>query len=362
MNPSINRIRASDGSGNASLATVQSTRAPLASTINVDTVASIPDEFVGSMGTPHTFTDPITSETITVISEATCVDFKGHVDGADLEIDEISPGYTDLGSEIGDIIIIRPTTAYADNVADVLDVSHDDDGTIKKAAVVEALDTYGVLGAVRKYTSSDTWSKPAGLKFVEVEVVGGGGGGGGGATAAAGNCSPGGGGGGGGYSYKKIAAASLGATEAVTIGAAGAGGASGANNGTAGGASSFGTHAVGNGGSAGTGAGASTTYVPPGGALGGTATGGDINIPGGASGGGVASPTDGRCVSQFGGHSGNGFGSGAPSVRVTTGNSTGGTAATGFGGGGSGGSVGASASQVAGGAGTAGIVIVREYY
>lgn len=130
---SIDSIRASDGSGNASVATIQSSRAPAATTIDVDTVAGINDNFIGTMGTPHTFTDPVTSETITVISEATAVDFKGHVDGVNLEIDTIAPGYTDAGSEVGDIVIIRPTTQWGDEVADILDVSHNDDGTLKVA-------------------------------------------------------------------------------------------------------------------------------------------------------------------------------------------------------------------------------------
>lgn len=140
---SIELIKGSDGTGNASVATVQSTRSSGASTIVVDTVANInPTGFAGSMGTPHTFTDPITSETITVISEATCVDFTGHVDGSNLEIDDIAPGYTDLGSEIGDIIIIRPTTQYADNIASTLDVSHNDDGSIHatRPQVVTSID------------------------------------------------------------------------------------------------------------------------------------------------------------------------------------------------------------------------------
>lgn len=133
---SINRIKASDGSGNADVATVQSTRSPGSSTIAVDTVDGIPAEFMGSMGTPHTFTDPVTSETITVISEATCVDFSGHVDGTNLEIDDIATGQTDLGSAVGDIIIIRPTTQWGDNVAEVLEVAHEDNGEIKPNAPI----------------------------------------------------------------------------------------------------------------------------------------------------------------------------------------------------------------------------------
>lgn len=140
--PSIGLVRASDGSGNASIATVQSTRSPGATTISVDTVSGIPTNFYGSMGTPHTFTDPITSEEITVISEATAVDFEGHVDGSDLEIDAIGDGYVDDGSSAGDIVIIKPTSNYANNIADVLEVSHDDDGTLKDGAV----DAASVLG------------------------------------------------------------------------------------------------------------------------------------------------------------------------------------------------------------------------
>lgn len=129
---SIENIKASDGSGNADLATVQSSRSIGATTIDVDTVAGInPAGFMGSMGTPHTFTDPITSETITVISEATCVDFAGHVDGSNLEIDTIAPGYADLGSAVGDIIIIRPTTQYGNNLATILGVSLANDGSVR---------------------------------------------------------------------------------------------------------------------------------------------------------------------------------------------------------------------------------------
>lgn len=118
---SIENIKGSDGTGNANVATVQSSRSGGASTIVVDTVQDInPAGFMGTMGTPHTFADPVTSEIITVISEATAVDFSGHVDGSNLEIDDIAPGYVDDGSSVGDIVIIRPTTQWANEVAEVL--------------------------------------------------------------------------------------------------------------------------------------------------------------------------------------------------------------------------------------------------
>lgn len=131
MNPSINALKASDGSGNASVVTIQNARSPGATTIQGDTVQGINTDFFGTMGTPHTFTDPVTGETITVVSEATAVDFRGHVDGSNLEIDEIAPGYTDAGSSVGDIVIVRPTTQWADNIASVLGVSLNDDGSLK---------------------------------------------------------------------------------------------------------------------------------------------------------------------------------------------------------------------------------------
>ena len=135
---SINLIKASDGTGNASTATVQTVRNSGVTTIIVDTVNNIPATFMGSMGTPHTFVDPVTSEEITVISEATAVDFTGHVSGANLEIDSIAPGYTDLGSAVGDIIVIRPTTEWANNIATVLAVAHNLDGTLKDGIITNA--------------------------------------------------------------------------------------------------------------------------------------------------------------------------------------------------------------------------------
>lgn len=116
MNPT-QYLKASDGTGNASVATIQSVRAVNATTLIVDTTQGMPDKFFASMGTPHTFTDPVTGEEITTISEATAVDFAGHIDGNNIEIDDIAPGYTDNGSAIGDIIVIRPTTSWADAVA-----------------------------------------------------------------------------------------------------------------------------------------------------------------------------------------------------------------------------------------------------
>lgn len=101
----------------------------------------------------------------------------------------------------------------------------------------------------RIYTAGATWSKPVGLVKVIVTVIGGGGGSGG-KNNYSGSYS-GGGGGSGGASIKEILAASLGATEAVTVGAAGTAGTNAANGGN-GGTSSFGAHCSATGGNGGT--------------------------------------------------------------------------------------------------------------
>lgn len=131
----IDYLRASDGTGNAAVATIQSVRSSGATTIAVDTVENFNTNFIATMGTPHTFVDPVTSETITVISESTAVDFKGHVDGGNLEIDAIAPGFTDAGSQADDIVIVKPTTQWADELVDWAEVEHNQDGTLKAGAV-----------------------------------------------------------------------------------------------------------------------------------------------------------------------------------------------------------------------------------
>ena len=184
---------------------------------------------------------------------------------------------------------------------------------------------------VRTYlnaASPATWTKPAGLKYVVVEVQAAGGNGGNASSAS----DAGSGGGAGGYSKKLIAVATLGTTETVTIGAVGAN-------------SSFGSHATANAGSNG-----STGGV---GGAGGTSASGDINVKGGGGGAGSTGSTG---VSGVGGNSF--FGSGGPAVL---GNDTDGVAGGNYGGGGGGASTQSSGTQT-GGAGGPAIVTVTEYY
>lgn len=198
---------------------------------------------------------------------------------------------------------------------------------------------------VRVYTANDTWTNPAGCKYVIVEVQGGGGGGGGCSSDNGGS----GGGGGGGYSRKLISAASLGSTETVTVGAAGAAGGATGTNGGAGGTSSFGSHCSATGGSGGIADGA--------GSAGGTGSSGDLNIPGGRGGNSVSYYSGSEGANKGGQGGDSQLGRGAPLTDNGAGE-----AGSNYGGGGAGAKAANGGPDTAGGAGAQGVVIVTEYY
>lgn len=206
------------------------------------------------------------------------------------------------------------------------------------------------LPIVRTYTSNDTWTKPAGLKYVVVEVQGAGASGGGANSSREGAS----GGGAGGYSKKIIAAASLGATETVTVGDGGA--PVSAANGTDGGLSSFGSHLTANGGIKGLKG--SGEY----GGAGGTASGGDLNIRGGDGEPSLTGFfTSTGSANGLGGRGGDSM-LGRSAQGLIAGADTDGNNGYQYGSGGSGASNDSSVGALSGGAGADGIVIVTEYY
>jgi hypothetical protein len=203
----------------------------------------------------------------------------------------------------------------------------------------------------RIFTANGTYTPTTGMVYCIAEVVGGGGGGGGAATSGAVSAALGGTAGAGGYSREVLTSATVGASQAVTIGAAGTAGAAGNNAGGSGGTTSLGALLSATGGTGGAGGASASSGVYPGSA-GGTGSGGDFNTTGNAG-----SPGFTNALLVMGGNGGSSFFGGGGVGRTTAGA---GNAATSYGGGGSGGATSNSAQQ-AGGAGQPGIIVITEF-
>ncbi len=218
-----------------------------------------------------------------------------------------------------------------------------------------ALTTTLLPSTTQVFTVNSTWNKPAGLKGVWVRQVGGGASGGGVPLTAAGQAAEGSGGGSGQYAEKWIPAASLGATETVTIGAGGAASAAG-GSGSNGGVTSFGAHVTAAGGLAGNAGTATSTANVIAGGLGGTgATSGTFARDGERGG-------TGRVVNAQPVLTGHGAASALSPVARPVSDFSSGTAGIVYGGGSSGASNGASGVARASLVGASGVCIVIEFY
>lgn len=139
----------------------------------------------------------------------------------------------------------------------------------------------GGFQSVQKFTTSGTWTKPAGISRIMVYITAGGGGGGGvdSVSSVTDNAASGGGSGASSMLFLDVSAIS---SRTVTIGAAGAGGAANGGNGGDGGASSFGADVVVGGGKGAVGTGQQNTHqigLEPG-AGGAVTTSGTMDQPG----------------------------------------------------------------------------------
>jgi|GEM_PF-1810713 len=205
---------------------------------------------------------------------------------------------------------------------------------------------------VQTFTSNGTYTPTPGMSHCIVECVGGGGGGGG-VTSAAGSSAAAGGGGGGAYAKSVLSAATIGASQAVTIGTGGSGGAAGNNNGANGSASSLGILVEADGGSGGLGASASASFGFGVFGAGGGSGVGQLVVNGNE---GTLGLSFGANLIGLGGPGGNSFyGVGGAQLVNQAGQN-----GYNYGSGGSGASS-ANTGAVAGGNGMPGIVIVTEY-
>jgi hypothetical protein len=218
--------------------------------------------------------------------------------------------------------------------------------------------------AMQVFTSSGTYTPATGMKYCLV-VGTGGGGGGGGADGANPSSNTGGGGGGGGTVMGVLTAAQIGASKAVTIGAAGAAGVDTGGDGGTGGSTILDGLLTALGGVGGTGSSASSNKGE--GGDGGTPTGATLNIVGGDGGTGSGliiggGSGDGR--GSVGGQGGSSFwGGGAKGpFSATTGTATkAGYAGKSYGAGGSGALCQNTTTGAAGGAGMTGVMMILEF-
>ncbi len=211
----------------------------------------------------------------------------------------------------------------------------------------------GGLKSFQIFTSGTaaTYTRPAGITSILVEVIGGGGGGGGSAGAVASAAAAGGGGSGG---YARLYVASASSSYTYTVGPGGAAGTAGNNAGTGGTTTTFSASSLQATGGAG-GAGAASVATPTTqtvlGGAGGVGSNGNVIAVGAPGGPGHLANTSG-----FGGYGGSSYLGGGANSIIAPGT---GTAASNYGSGG-GGAVSTTTGN-AGGAGSAGLIIVWEF-
>jgi len=227
--------------------------------------------------------------------------------------------------------------------------------TVAQLAPTDLTITPAVKVNLQLFTATGTYTPSAGILYAIAECIGGGGGGGG-AIGGATSMTAGGGGGAGSYSRVRLTAAQIGASLAVTIPAAAAGGATGNNDGANGGDVTVTTLCVGKAGTGGGGGNFAGTGGP-----GGIAGTGDLTTTGqpGQNGTG-ASITTVTGNTALGGATQWG---GPPGPSVVSGVAISGAAAgaTSYGAGGNGGATDGTASTAAGGNGAKGVVLVTEF-
>lgn len=266
-----------------------------------------------------------------------------------IDNDVVTPAKMDNGSALS--IFARTANSSGDRS----DLSISDGQTAKRVGTSVVSARFGPASITVINPGTTTYTVPAGVYSIMIELVGPGGGGGSGDQGAT-TAGVGAGGGAGGYAWK-LRSVSPGDSFTVAVGSKGTGGAAGQNNGNPGTANtvfdSGGTPITGNLGSGGAAMATGTTLASVLGGAGGTATGGDINISGQTGARGVRWST-----TQFwpgvGGDSKLGLGGHWNSSGT-------GANGTGYGSGGAGAGAFAASSDSAGGDGTDGVIIVYEF-
>lgn len=146
----LNLINASNKSGEAVRASITAIRSSGSTTITVDATTNWPTNFIATSGT--LLADG-------TLNSSTAFVFAGHKSGSTIIIDSIAPGYSDVGNTVGQIVVIKPTTFWADNFADFLAINFDDNGSFTSTGgtnIATALSGKSVRMKPRLVTAAST--------------------------------------------------------------------------------------------------------------------------------------------------------------------------------------------------------------
>ena len=166
MNPK-DYIKASDGNGEAVRAIVTEDRGIGNMALVVDSVLNWPHKFIATSGT--VVDDQIDPETATV--------FYGHLDGSIIMIDEFAPGYTDNGNTEDQVVVLKPTTPWADAVAEaaedaflseITEAEIDEGASTVKRAITGRMTQY-IIDKVN--AAAFLWTHPVKSIYMTVDPV-----------------------------------------------------------------------------------------------------------------------------------------------------------------------------------------------
>ena len=147
--------RASNGKGLAAQSSVEILRAPGNMILDLTTTQNFP-----GINDDNTVSGEIfhfgcwSADGGGVLVPGTLVEGKAHVSNiGEVTIDSLDPGFTDKGNNIGDIFMVKPTTGWANDLADALKQSLKNDGTLKENIVGKDNIDWSTMGNQSTYVT-----------------------------------------------------------------------------------------------------------------------------------------------------------------------------------------------------------------
>lgn len=160
-------ISASDGNGEAVQAIVTVDRAPGDMDLITDSVFNWPAKFVATSGSLDPSTGLIDPNTMTV--------FRGHLTGSIITIEEFAPGYSDLGHTTDQIVVLKPSTYWADILSQAVTAASESGGgggAGSSIEVVQVAHGFAVGDVLRSSGTDGAYAKAQADSEANAEVIG----------------------------------------------------------------------------------------------------------------------------------------------------------------------------------------------